>query len=357
LQTTDSNGFENNSKYLESEEVVMIIWYSSWAFSLLALLLLAAIVHFLKRKKRSGALPLSTIPMLKDMNTSLRARLKYLPDFFKYLGLIFIVIAFARPQKSDEKVNRNVEGIDIMIALDISHSMLIEDMKPENRLESAKKTIEEFISKRVSDRIGMVVFSGESYTRVPLTLDYDLLRQNLREVQTSTNIKMGTAIGVALGNAVARLNESTAKTRVIILLTDGESNTGLIDPETALKIAKGYGIRIYAIGIGRDGQAQLPIYTTDVLGRKVKRYQPIHSKVNDELLNQLANETGGKYYRASNTDKLGAVFSDIDKLEKTEIEESKYTRYTELFEEYLTWALLFYFLGLLLQITFLRRGV
>lgn len=333
-----------------------MIYQSWWAFIFLLFLLVAAVLHFLQRKRRHGALPLSTLGVVKSVSPSFRARLKFLPDFFKYLGLIFVVIALARPQKTDEKVNRNVEGIDIMMALDISHSMLIEDMKPENRLESAKKTIVDFVNKRISDRIGLVVFSGESYTRVPLTLDYKLLKENIKGVKTSTNIKMGTAIGVALGNAVARLNDSTADSRVVILLTDGENNTGLIDPQTALKIAKGYGIRIYTIGVGRDGQAQLPIYSTDMFGNQVKRYQPIHSKVNEPLLKQLADETGGKFYRATKTQGLEAVFADIDKLEKTEIEESRYTKYTELFEKYLFWAVVFYFLGLLLQVSVFRRG-
>lgn len=335
----------------------MLIWNSGWAFVFLGLLAAAFIYQTYSRKRRYGALPLSTLPIVEKLQTSLRARLKYLPDFFKYLGLIFVIVALARPQKTDEKVNRNVEGIDIMIALDISHSMLIEDMKPENRLESAKKTIREFIEKRVSDRIGMVVFSGESYTRVPLTLDYALLKQNIAEVETSTNIKMGTAIGVALGNAVSRLNESTAKSRVVILLTDGENNTGLIDPQTALKIAKGYGVRIYTIGVGRDGQAQLPIYRTGPLGRKIKYYQPIHSKVNEPLLKQLADDTGGKFYRATNTSNLEDVFTDIDILEKSKIQEDRYTRYTEMFEKYLFWGVLFYFLGVLLETTLFRRGI
>ncbi len=334
-----------------------MIWYSAWAFGLLIFLLVALIMQILGRKRRYGALPLSTLPLVKNLSSSFRARLKYLPDLLKYLGLILVVVALARPQETDEKIKRNVEGIDIMVALDISHSMLIEDMKPENRLESAKKTIHDFVEKRISDRIGMVVFSGESYTRVPLTLDYQLLKQNIMAVETSTNIKMGTAIGVALGNAVSRLNESTAKSRVVILLTDGENNTGLIDPQTALKIAKGYGVRIYTIGVGRDGQAQLPIYSTDVLGRKVKRYQPIHSKVNEPLLKQLADETGGKFYRASNTNALEGVFSEIDELEKTKIEENRFTQYTEMFQNILFWAFILYALGALLQFTVLRRGV
>ena len=334
-----------------------MIWQSWWAFFLLFLIALAAFIHFLRRKKRNGNFPLSTHFIVKNIRPTLRVRLKLLPELFKYLGLILVVVALARPQKTYEKVKRNTEGIDIMLALDVSHSMLIEDMKPENRLESAKKTIEEFISKRISDRIGLVVFSGESYTRVPLTLDYAVLRQNLKKVKTSENIKMGTAIGVALGNAVSRLNESKAKSRIVILLTDGESNTGLIDPQTALEIAKGYGVKIYTIGVGRDGQAQLPIYSKNLFGRKVKYYQPIHSKVNEPLLTQLAEETGGRFFRVTSGRKLEKVFSDINSLEKTKIEENRYTRYTEIFEKYLLWAFVFYFLGLFSQLTVLRRGI
>ena len=334
-----------------------MIWHSPWAFFLLLLLGLALLVEFLKAKTRYGALPLSTLPIVESLSPSVRARLKSLPQFLKYGGLILVVVALARPQKTDEKIRRNVDGIDIILALDISHSMLIEDMEPQNRLESAKKTIREFVEKRVSDRIGMVVFSGESYTRVPLTLDYALLKDNLKEVKTSRNIKMGTAIGVALGNAVSRLNESKAKSRVVILLTDGENNTGLIDPQTALKIAKDDGVRIYTIGVGRDGQAQLPIEARDVFGRKVKRYQPIHSKVNETLLTQLAKETGGQFYRATNTKSLEGVFADIDRLEKTKIEENRYTKYTELYHRYLLWGVILYALGVFLQWTLLKRGL
>ena len=201
------------------------------------------------------------------------------------------------------------------------------------------------------------MFSGESYTRVPLTLDYTLLKENLKAVKASTNIKMGTAIGVALANAVSRLNESMAKTRIVILLTDGENNTGLIDPQTALKIAKGYGVRIYTIGVGRDGQAQLPIQAKDLFGRSVKYYQPIHSKVNVPLLTQLAKQTGGQFYRVTSGQKLEDVFSDINRLEKTKIQENHYTRYTEMFESYLLWACCLYFFGLLFQVTLLRRGI
>ncbi len=334
-----------------------MIWQSWWVLSFIIFLIVAGVTHLYQRKKRDAAIPLSTALIAQKVSAGLRVRLKHLPDFFKYLGLIFALIALARPQMTDEKVNRNVEGIDIMLSIDISHSMLIEDMKPDNRLEAVKLIISGFIDQRVSDRMGMVVFSGESYTRVPLTLDYKLLKQNLMELETSTNIKMGTAIGVGLANAVSRLNESTARSRVVILLTDGENNTGLIDPETALKIAKGYGIRIYTVGVGKDGQAQLPIYSTDMFGRKIKRYQPIHSTVNEELLNRLAGETGGKFYRANDSGTLGEVFAEINNLEKTKIEESRYTNYTEMFQFYLKWAIIFYGLGLFLQVGILRRGL
>jgi Ca-activated chloride channel family protein len=270
--------------------------------------------------------------------------------------LILATLALARPQQANEKIKKNVEGIDIVMALDISDSMLIEDMQPVNRLESAKKTIKEFVEGRTSDKIGLVVFSGESYTRVPPTLDYKVLLSSLKAGQTTRKVKMGTAIGVALANSVARLRDSKAKSRVIVLLTDGENNAGTIDPLTALEIAKGYSIRVYTIGVGKDGDAQLPVYETDVMGQKIKRYQPIHSTINDALLGQLAKETGGKYYRATTTGGLKEVFNSIDKLEKSKIDVNRFTRYSELFPPYLAWALALLLSGYVLGRTVLRRG-
>jgi Ca-activated chloride channel family protein len=266
-----------------------------------------------------------------------------------------LIAALARPQKADTRVKKNVEGIDIMMVLDVSDSMLIEDMTP-NRIEASKKMIAQFIKKRVSDRIGYIIFSGESYTRVPLTLDYNLLLQSVAETKISRNIKMGTAIGVALANGVARLKDSTAKSRVMVFLTDGENNSGTIDPETALEVAKGFGIRIYTIGAGVDGEAQLPIETVDAFGRKVKTYQPIHSTVNDNLLGKMASETGGKYYRATTTDALSKVFNDIDRLEKTKIDVNQYTKYDELYQKWALAGIWLSIASLVLGQTILRRA-
>lgn len=334
----------------------MITWASPMAFLLFIPLIGFLVWQYFRRRKTRPAVTFSGLSELKKINPTLRARLTWLPLFLKVIALSLAIVALARPQRADTKVKRNVEGIDIMITLDISDSMLIEDMQPENRLEASKEVIRNFIKGRVSDRIGLVVFSGESYTRVPLTLDYPLLQQSLAEVETTRNIKMGTAIGVALANAVGRLKESTAKSRIVIFLTDGENNSGTIDPETALEIAKGYNVKVYSIGMGRDGQAQLPVYMQDGMGRKIKRYRPIHSKVNDELLTRMASETGGKYWRANTGNELKAVFDTISSLEKTKVELNQYTKYAELFPPYLEWAMFMFLSSVFLSRTWLRRG-
>lgn len=334
----------------------MITWATPYAFLLFIPLVIVAGFVIYNRKRRRPSIQFSGIQILKGLRTPWRSRLVIIPFILKLIVISLAIVALARPQRADTKIKRNVEGIDIMIVLDISDSMLIEDMKPENRLEASKKIIKEFIEGRVSDRIGLVVFSGESYTRVPLTLDYSLLLQSLKEVQTSRNIKMGTAIGVAMANGVARLRDSTAKSRVMIFLTDGENNSGTIDPETALEIAKGYKIKIYSIGAGTDGDAQLPIYMQDASGQTVKRYRPIHSKINDELLGKMATETDGKYYRAETSKALENVFKDINNLEKTKIEINQMTKYAELFPPYLEASLGILIAALMLGRTLLRRG-
>lgn len=334
----------------------MTVWGSPWAFLILFPLAAVAFWVWWARRKRTATVQFSHLSGFLKVHRGIRSRLSWLPTVAKVLAIGLAVVALARPQKADTKIKRSVEGIDIMIVFDISDSMLIEDMDPVNRIESAKDTMTKFIKQRVSDRIGLLVFAGESYTRVPMTLDYPLLLKNLSEVETAHNIKMGTAIGVALANGVARIKDSTAKSRVIILLTDGENNTGTIDPETAIDIAKGYGIKIYSIGIGRDGESQLPVMMEDVFGRRVKRYRPIHSDVNVELLQKMASETGGKFWRATSGDALRGVFKEINTLEKTAIETSQFTRYAELFPPWLKWSVVMYFLAVFLGATVLRKG-
>lgn len=334
----------------------MTVWHSWYFLFLIIPLFGLALWTFWKRSTRQSALQFSSLKIIKSIRPSWKVRWWFIPQLLKLAGITLFIVALARPQRADTKVKRNVDGIDIMVVLDVSDSMLIEDMEPINRLESSKKVIGDFVNRRVSDRIGLVIFSGESYTRVPLTLDYPLLLNNLSEVQTSRNIKLGTAIGVALANGVARLKDSKAKSRVVVLLTDGENNSGTIDPETALSIAKQEGIKIYTIGAGKDGQAQLPVYTVDLFGRKQKRYQPIHSTVNVPLLTKMASETGGRFYRADDTDALEAVFKDINRLEKTKIDTSQFTRYAELFQNWLLWAVLLYAFGFLAEHIFWQRS-
>lgn len=334
----------------------MTIWAAQWAFLIIPIILLAAAYYVWRKRRLRPSMMVSELSIASSVPKSLRARFSELPFWLKVMALILAIIALARPQESNTKVKRNVEGIDIMITFDISDSMLIEDMQPVNRLESAKQTIIDFIQKRVSDRIGLVVFSGEAYTRVPLTLDYKLLLNNVKTVQPAREIKMGTAIGVALANAVGRLKDSTARSRVVIFLTDGENNSGTIDPETAIQIAKGFDIKVYSIGIGRDGDAQLPVMVQDFRGNLVKRYRPIHSQVNDELLGRMAEVTGGRYWRATDSQALQKVFNEINRLEKSKVDVNQFTRYRELFQNFLKWALYFYLAAYVLGHIFLRRS-
>lgn len=312
---------------------------------------------YLKRKDKSSSFKFSTVTILKTGTKSLKVLFSQLPFFLKVASLVFVIVALCRPQTADTKIKTNVEGIDIVIAFDISDSMLIEDMKPLNRLEAAKERIQEFVKNRSTDKIGIVIFAGEAFTLVPPTLDYELILARIGEITTAQDarIKEGTALGVGLANAVSRLKDSQAKTRVVIFMTDGENNSGTIDPETGLELAKGYGIKIYSIGLGKDGPTRIPIYVKDFMGNKVKTYQPFESTVNEELLSKMASETGGKYFRATKEDSLKGVFDEINKLEKTKTDVNKYTKYTEKFPTYLLIAVVLYLLAWLLQSTWLRR--
>ncbi|WP_415061591.1 vWA domain-containing protein [Bdellovibrio sp.] len=332
-------------------------YHSLWAFWLLLPLALILVWTLWNKKKKTPTLQFGSVKLLKSVTPGLRTRLMNVPTLLKAGALVFAIVALARPQTMNTKIRKNVEGIDIVICLDVSDSMLIEDMKPLNRLEAAKETIKKFIEGRSSDRIGLVVFAGESFTLVPPTLDYQLILQRVGEITSasSAKIKDGTALGVSMANAAGRLKDSQAKSRVMIFMTDGENNSGTIDPETGLEIAKGYGIKVYSIGIGKDGPTRIPVYTRDIFGQKIKTYQPFESTVNEDLLSRMASETGGKYYRATSEGSLKKVFNDIDNLEKTKIDVNKFTNYTEKFPPYLMTAIILYLVGILLGRSWLRR--
>ncbi len=333
-------------------------WKNPQAFLLFIPLILAVAWYFYRRRYKTASLQYSYLEVIRPIRPGLRTYFLFLPLTLKVIALSFVILALARPQMPNAKVRKNIEGIDIVICLDISDSMLIEDMKPLNRLESAKDTIRKFVERRSSDRIGVVVFAGEAFTLVPPTLDYQLLLSRIQEIDTAQNarIKDGTAIGVGLANAVGRLKESNAKSRILIFLTDGENNSGTIDPETALELAKGYGLKIYSIGIGKDGPTRLPIYQKDFFGNRVKNYVPFESSVNESLLSKMADDTGGKFFRASRENSLNGIFREIDSLEKTKVDVNRYVKYTELFQRYLYWAVIFYFLSWLFGTTVLRRS-
>lgn len=335
----------------------MTVWAAKWAFFFLIPVFVAFVYRFWRSKQLHPTLQVSSISSFKNLPKSWRARLSFLPQLFALASLVLVIFALARPQLADTKIKKSVEGIDLILVLDISDSMLIEDMPPHlNRLEASKKIMQDFVKSRLSDRLGYVVFAGESFTRVPPTLDYKLLLESIGSTKISRNIKMGTAIGNALALAAARLKDSSAQSKVIVFMTDGENNSGTIDPETALEVAKGYGIKIYSIGAGVDGDAQLPIEAEDAFGRRIKRYQPIHSSVNDELLGKFATETGGKYFRATTSGGLQKVFNDISRLEKTKVETSQYTKYSEKYETWLLVGVILFAISKLLETTLFRRG-
>lgn len=254
-----------------------------------------------------------------------------MPPALRMLAFASLIVAIARPQTTDNWSNTSTEGIEIVIALDISGSMLAEDFEP-NRLDAAKADAIRFISGRPNDRIGLVVFSGESFTQCPLTTDHAVLINLINDVKQGM-IEDGTAIGLGLANAVSRLKESTARSRVVILMTDGVNNQGEIPPLTAAEIAKTLGIRVYTIGVGSMGQAPYPV--VDMFGRK--RYQQMDVEIDEEVLTQIAHITDGKYFRAVNNKRLEEVYQEIDKLEKSKIEVKEYSKKNE---QYLIWLLI-----------------
>lgn len=288
---------------------------------------------------------------LRDIPGNWRSYGVWLSPVLQWMAFALVVLALARPQYENTTVERNAEGIDIVLTLDISTSMRAEDLKP-NRLEAAKKVATEFIDQRVSDRIGLVLFARKSFTMVPPTLDYDLLKRMLREVEMGI-VEDGTAIGMGIATAVNRLKESEAESKVIILLTDGQNNSGEIDPVTAADLAVSYGIKIYTIGAGTRGTAPYPV-NDPIFGN---RYQNVEVDIDEEMLTKIANMTGGEYFRATDTQRLEEIYDQINKLEKSKIEEIIYTDYQDLYPRFLLPGIFLLVLALVSEEFLFRKAV
>ena len=325
-----------------------IEFVNPWVLFLLLLIPLIAGWYWYRLRQRNSKLIISSIETIKELKT-LRSRLyPYLP-FLRALSAIGLIIALARPQLSLKEEEVKAEGIDIVLIMDISSSMLAQDFQP-NRLEVSKAVAKEFIDKRIYDRIGLVVFAGESFTQCPLTTDHRVVKDFLDQLQCGL-LDDGTAIGMGLASAVNRMKDSKSKSKVIILLTDGVNNSGYIKPITAAEIAVELDTKVYTIGVGSRGQALSPVSRRSD-GRYI--FGMANVEIDERLLNEIAVLTDGKYYRATNEASLEAIYSEIDKLEKTEMEVSTFKRYSEEFRPFLLLGLSILLLEILLRLSIFK---
>ena len=322
-------------------------------FWLFLLLPLAILWYVFKHNKQTAELKISSVKGFKATNSWL-PKFRHLLFVFRMLALALLITALARPRTSDESTKtKTTRGIDIVMAIDVSASMLAKDLLP-NRLEALKKVASEFILKRPNDRIGLVEYAGESYTRTPITSDKAIVLRSLNDIKYNTIIEGGTAIGTGLATAVNRIKDSKAKSKVIILLTDGVNNSGFIDPKIASELAKEYGVKVYTIGLGTNGMALSPVA---ILQNGEFQYARVQVEIDEDLLKEIADVTGGKYFRATNNKKLEEIYNEINKLEKTDIQEIKYTTYDEKFRPLVILAGIFLMFELLLRYTIFRSFV
>ena len=301
-------------------------WANPEAFWLLALFPLWLAVYLYRRGREQAPLTFSHLPAEWRESRGGDQWWMHTGNAFLAISLIPLVLALARPQTSMSKQKVNTEGVDILLALDISTSMLALDFQP-NRLEAAKNHARQFIEGRKNDRIGLVVFAGESFSQCPLTSDQEVLIRQLEKVFVGA-LEDGTAIGLGLATAVDRLKESQATSKVVVLLTDGVNNSGFIDPQTSAEIAREYGIKVYTIGVGSQGTAPYPTRSLPGKGR-FGNFQRMKVEIDEALLQEIARQTGGRYFRATDNENLAAVYREIDQLEKTVIEVSNVVRYRE----------------------------
>ncbi len=308
--------------------------FASPGYLFLLLLLIPVIGWYIyELRKADASVQIGDTRALQKTPRSLRVRLLHVPFILRVAGIILLTIALARPQLTNRWSSESTEGIDIMMALDISGTMLAEDLKP-NRLEAAKQVASDFVLARPNDQIGLVVFAGESFTQCPLTIDHAVLVNLFQSVEYGM-IEDGTAIGLGLANAVNRMKDSQTKSKVVILLTDGSNNRGDIDPQTAAEIAKTFGIRVYTVGVGSYGQTRVPVQTP--IGTQ---YVTMDSEFDETTLQRIAQTTGGQYFRATDNSSLKKIYEQIDQLEKTKLRVREYAKHTENFAPFLYAALL-----------------
>jgi len=300
-----------------------------------------------KQHTMNASLQISSLSGFEGMRRSYKYYLRHLPFVLRMLALSTIIFVLARPQSTKNWSNTTTEGIDIVMSIDLSGSMQAQDLKP-NRLQAAIDVATEFVAGRSNDKMGLVVFAGESFTQCPLTTDQSVLI-NLFKAIPEIELQDGTAIGMGLSTAIARIKDSDAKSKVIILLTDGENNAGQITPETAAEMAKTFGIRVYTIGVGTNGTAPFPVQTAFGL-----RYQQVPVKIDEDLLRTIATSTGGEYFRATDNEALKAIYSRIDELEKTKIEKKEFSKKSEEYWRYAVLALVLLLGEVVLRNTVLR---
>ncbi len=319
-----------------------------WLLWLLLLLPVAIWWYAAKQSARMGSIRISSIRQVQSTR-SWKTMLAHLPFIFRMLCMTCLIVAMARPQSRNDEELVNGEGVDIVMCIDVSGSMLAQDFTP-NRMEAAKEVASGFIAGRPTDRIGIVIFSGESFTLCPLTTDQAVLQAQVGNIQSGL-LEDGTAIGSGLATSVDRLRASKSKSKVVILLTDGENNGGQIPPVTAKELAKATGVKVYTIGVGTEGYAQVPMQTAG--GSVIMQREKVN--LDEKLLTQIATETGGKYFRAKDNESLKNIYTEIDKLEKSRIEVTALKRYSEKFFPLALAAGLFLLLEILLRYTVFKK--
>lgn len=328
--------------------------FANQLYLLLLLLIVPYVIwQLMFRKKTEPTMRMSETTVFRFAPQTWRTRLMPLPAILRIVTFTLIVIVLARPQTSNAWQDKEVEGIDIMLAIDVSTSMLAEDLKP-NRMEAAKQVAAEFVSDRPNDNIGLTVFAGEAFTQCPMTTDHASLLNLLRDVRTDLAlrgmIQDGTAIGMGLANAVAKLKDSKAKSKVVILLTDGSNNMGDLSPMTAAEIAKSMGVRVYTVGVGTNKTAPYPM----PVGGRVQ-YVNMPVEIDSKTLADIASVTNGDFYRATNTAELHRIYKEIDKLEKTKLSVKQFSKRYEAYQPFALWALIALFVEMLVSMTLLRK--